>query len=87
MDYRTVPLQKTNKKGEFQGNRLQAAHVIGKLLEALFAQDAGKSSRHPEDTQNRRAETRAQIRLRKRDLILRERCRDWTVCVHHVGER
>lgn len=36
-DYRTSSLQKRNKKGEFKGNRLLAAHVVGKLLEALFS--------------------------------------------------
>lgn len=37
MDYRAIPLQKRNKKGEFHGNRLRAAHVIGLLLEALLS--------------------------------------------------
>ena len=36
MDYRSVKMQKRNVNGSFAGNRLNAAHVVGKLLECAF---------------------------------------------------
>ena len=36
MDYRNVRVQKRNVDGRFAGNRLDAAHVVGKLLESAF---------------------------------------------------